>query len=424
MKQIKKHSFIGATTDEAIKKAYATCGEDVIILQTKKIEDEIHGALYEIIVGVEIEEKNEETSLNISLDEEIDLSQMVRNKTTKPIQNSFSRQINENENKQRQSSVNKKSIAEHTEIDLLKKQLEEMNNNLLNVNSFLLKNDQNKVMDLPPEFLQIENLLQSMHIDNELHKLILKNMIKKVPAYLKNQKSLVAILYDILSNMVKIEDSKYSKITLFCGPTGVGKTTTIAKIAAKIKIAEPTAKVGVISLDNYKVGAFKQLEAYSEVLQLPLEIIDKPNQLIKAFHKLKNMDYIFIDTAGSSPFDLERIQKIEEFLTYHSKMNIEKVLVVAANMKYSDVKNTFINFNILDISSLIITKMDETIDYGDMFSFIFFSKTPLRNFGIGQSVPDDLRIAQSGFFVDLLVGRKKISHNDGEYKFNNLTKKG
>ena len=408
----KKQSFIGKTTEEAIKKAYAACGEEVIILQTKKIYDEKEGTLFEIVVELE------EEQLNIDIDDDVNITEMLMNKETKPFNTPITEKV-ENNKARRQ-----KSISESTEIAMLKKQLEEMNNSLLNVNSFLLKNNNNnKVMDLPPEFLQIENLLQGMHINDELHKLILKNLIKKVPAYLKNQKKLIVILYEVLSNMIKTTHEKFGKITLFCGPTGVGKTTTIAKLSAQIKIEEKDAKIGVISLDNYKVGAFKQLEAYSEVLNLPLEIIDKPNQLIKAFHKLKNMDYIFIDTAGSSPFDLERIQKIEDFLSYHSKMKIEKVLVVAANMKYVDVKNTFINFNILDLDSLIITKMDETLDYGDMFSFMFFSKTPLRNLGIGQSVPDDLKIAHDTFFVDLLVGRTKISHNEDEYKFKSVKTK-
>jgi flagellar biosynthesis protein FlhF len=173
---------------------------------------------------------------------------------------------------------------------------------------------------------------------------------------------------------------------------------------------DENVKVGVISLDNYKVGAFKQLEAYSEVLNLQLEVIEKPNQLIKAFHSLKNMDYIFIDTAGSSPYDLNKISKLDEFLNYHSKLNIEKILVVSANTKYDDAKDTFINFNIIDIDSIIVTKLDETSNYGDIFSFLNFSGIPVRNFGIGQTVPNDFISANSVFLSDLLLKYKKISH--------------
>ena len=389
MKNIKKLSFIGKNSEDAFKKATEVCGPEAYYISSKIIEkDGIK--LHEIIVGMdeEIEAENEKVGINFD--------------NTRNIQ------------KEKKEDISRNTPQNNHELKTLKAKIGELNNNMLEVNKFLLKNYDNNQIELPPEYIGIENILNSSNINAELHKIILNILIKKTPHTLRNKKKLNRILYDVLTQMIKVDNTKYSKITLFCGPTGVGKTTTIAKLSAKLKIENPNTKIGVISLDNYKVGAFKQLEAYSEVLDLPLEIIDKPNQLIKAFHKLKHMDYIFIDTAGSSPYDVQNIQKLEDFLNYHSKMNIEKVLVLPATLKYEDAKDAFVNFNIIEIDSLIITKMDETFSYGDTFSFINFSKTPVRNFGIGQTVPDDFISASKTFFVDLLLKRSKITHKRKE----------
>jgi len=389
LKNIKKLSFIGKNSEDAFKKATEVCGPEAYYISSKIIEkDGIK--LHEIIVGMdeEIEAENEKVGINFD--------------NTRNIQ------------KEKKEDISRNTPQNNHELKTLKAKIGELNNNMLEVNKFLLKNYDNNQIELPPEYIGIENILNSSNINAELHKIILNILIKKTPHTLRNKKKLNRILYDVLTQMIKVDNTKYSKITLFCGPTGVGKTTTIAKLSAKLKIENPNTKIGVISLDNYKVGAFKQLEAYSEVLDLPLEIIDKPNQLIKAFHKLKHMDYIFIDTAGSSPYDVQNIQKLEDFLNYHSKMNIEKVLVLPATLKYEDAKDAFVNFNIIEIDSLIITKMDETFSYGDTFSFINFSKTPVRNFGIGQTVPDDFISASKTFFVDLLLKRSKITHKRKE----------
>jgi flagellar biosynthesis protein FlhF len=390
VKKIKKLSFIGKNSEDAFKKATEVCGPEAYYISSKIIEKE-GIKLHEIIVG--IDEDMEEAVENETVG--IDLKNLKKDRTPldKPIN---------------------KSIPQTNELKTLKEKISELNSNMLEVNKFLLTNYDNNKTELPPEYIGIENILNSSNINLELHKLILNILIKKTPHTLRNKKKLNRILYDVLTQMIKVDNTKYSKITLFCGPTGVGKTTTIAKLSAKLKIENPKTKIGVISLDNYKVGAFKQLEAYSEVLDLPLEIIDKPNQLIKAFHTLKHMDYIFIDTAGSSPYDVQNIQKLEDFLNYHSKLNIEKVLVLPATLKYEDAKDAYVNFNIIEIDSLIITKMDETFSYGDTFSFINFSKTPVRNFGIGQTVPDDFISASKTFFIDLLLKRTKIIHKRKE----------
>ena len=396
MKEMKKYSFIGKNSKEAMKKAIETIGEDAIFISQKVVEDE-NGSAYEIIVGKEIEEE-----IDINISDKINNHDIISN-----IDN-----LNNNKNNLKSKDIDsiKKISRNNTFENKHFDEFESLKKEIKNINEFLLRNYQNKKIPLPPEFLEIENLLQKANIEKNLHKLILNKMIEKTPNFLKNDKILVRLLKDILNKMIFIEHQNFSKVSILCGPTGVGKTTTIAKIAANIKLLDKNKKVGVISLDNYKVGAFKQLEAYSEVLDLPLEIIEKPNQLIKAFHSLKEMDHIFIDTAGSSPYDLSKINKLEEFLDYHSKVNIEKILVIPANTKYDDAKDIFVNFNIIDIDSIIVTKLDETNNYGDIFSFLHFSQKPIRNFGIGQMVPNDFIKANNSFLIDLVLKFKKLSH--------------
>lgn len=389
MKDMKKHSFIGKNSIEAMKKAKEVVGEDAFFIGSKVIQNDEGVEMHEIVVG----------TYEDDAEFEIEISDNQRELPT----NKKSDKFTNKETKERNQELEK-------EVFKLKKQLIDMNSSIQNVNHFLLSNYKQHEIPLPPEFLEIENLLTDSRLDPMLHQLILNNLIKSVPGKLKNRHVLHNILNSVLLKLFSIMDTEYQKINLFCGPTGVGKTTSIAKLAASLKIKNKDLKIGVVSLDNYKVGAFKQLEAYADVLDLKLEVIEEPNQLIKAFHNLKEMDYIFIDTPGSSQYDLERIRNLESFISYHSRLNIEKTLVIPANLKFEDAKDIFVGFNMIGIDSITVTKLDETTNYGDIFSFLHFSKIPARNFGIGQNVPDDYIKANKQFLVDLLLNKKKIKH--------------
>jgi flagellar biosynthesis protein FlhF len=191
---------------------------------------------------------------------------------------------------------------------------------------------------------------------------------------------------------------------MFVGPTGVGKTTTIAKLAARYAYQkEKKYKVGIITLDTYRIGAVEQLMTYARMMKLSIEAVVDPSDFVEALNRLRNNDIILIDTVGSSQHDKEKVDKINSFLSVNTFASIDVNLVLSATTKYDDLKDIYDNFSILEIDTLIFTKLDETQKIGNIFSLVYDVKKPISYFSIGQEVPDDLRVASNEFLVDNML---------------------
>ena len=170
---------------------------------------------------------------------------------------------------------------------------------------------------IPPEFIDVYTIFEKNEFDSEMTYTIMKKTIKELPVSLKsNQKKVNDFFKLVLRRVIPIKmeqplRKEQRKIMMMVGPTGVGKTTTISKLAARFAYKmEQNHKVGVITLDSFRVGAIEQLQAYTNIMRLPLEIVKKPEDLTEALLRLKNCSYIFIDTAGSSQYDIDKIEQI------------------------------------------------------------------------------------------------------------------
>jgi flagellar biosynthesis protein FlhF len=192
------------------------------------------------------------------------------------------------------------------------------------------------------------------------------------------------------------------KIMIFVGPTGVGKTTTLAKLAARYSFLQGNYKVGIITLDTYRIGALEQLYQYSKMMKLPIEDLVDPVDFDKALNRFINMDIILIDSAGSSQYDRDKLEKIKDFLD-STELKVEVNLVLSANSKLEDLEDTLESFKFLNIDTLMVTKFDETKNFGNIFSLIKDSKLPLSYFLNGQEVPDDLKEADGNYLVECLL---------------------
>ncbi len=190
------------------------------------------------------------------------------------------------------------------------------------------------------------------------------------------------------------------KVICFVGPTGVGKTTTLAKVAAKLKITD-SASVELISMDTYRIAASDQLRVYSKILDCPFAEISDKNELINYISKHNNYDYILIDTAGrSSRFtdQMETLKKLAE-----APMPIEFHLVLSCTMKQRDIDETIRGFRFLTPASLIFTKLDESWAFGEILNTSVQNKLPLSYFTTGQRVPEDIEIASKERVVERLL---------------------
>jgi len=190
------------------------------------------------------------------------------------------------------------------------------------------------------------------------------------------------------------------RIVALLGTTGVGKTTTLAKIAAKF-VLEQRTNVALITADTYRISAVEQLKTYSDILELPLEIVYNPNELAAAIERHRLKDLILIDTAGRSQHNEYQMRELEEFLKVNPR--IEKHLVISATTKYTDAKQIMNKFSQVNPDKIIFTKIDETGSLGMIVNLLNDNRYSLSYITTGQSVPDDIERATSEILAKLLL---------------------
>jgi len=184
------------------------------------------------------------------------------------------------------------------------------------------------------------------------------------------------------------------------GPTGVGKTTTIAKLAAAA-ITDSAARVALVTIDTFRIAAVEQLKVYGEIMGLPVEVVFSPEQLQEAFCRHRDKDLILIDTAGRSPRDSERIDELNEFLGAGAE--VENCLVLAAPTEERQQQQILKSFSKLPVARLIFTKLDETDRCGALINLPTRSNLPLAYLTNGQQVPEDLLLAEPAGVAELVM---------------------
>ena len=191
-----------------------------------------------------------------------------------------------------------------------------------------------------------------------------------------------------------------AKIVALVGTTGVGKTTTLAKIAAKF-VLEQGIGAALITADTYRISAVEQLKTYSDILGLPIEIVYTPQELALAIDRHKDKELILIDTAGRSQYSESQMYELQEFLKVNPR--IEKHLVVSASVKLNDAKEIIKKFSAVEPEKIIITKIDETSNFGTVINLLRYENLPLSYLTTGQSVPDDIEVGTPDSLAALLL---------------------
>ena len=199
-------------------------------------------------------------------------------------------------------------------------------------------------------------------------------------------------IIEIIQNLLEISPPLFSskkdqhRIALV-GPTGVGKTTTLAKIAASY-LTSHSNSIALITVDTYRIAAVEQLKVYGEIMHIPVDVVISPDQLKHAIDSHRDKNLILIDTAGRSPKDDFCIEELSTFLS--PELNIDKHLVLSATSREKELLNTIDRFNSLGLTNTIFTKVDECVDLGIMLNIQIKNKNPLSYITNGQRVPEDL----------------------------------
>ena len=176
------------------------------------------------------------------------------------------------------------------------------------------------------------------------------------------------------------------------GPTGVGKTTTLAKIAAG-EVINNRKKIAFITTDTYRIAAIEQLKTYANLLNVPVEVVYKLEDFQKAVKKYEDYDHVFIDTAGRNYREMKYIEELQKLIDF--KQDIETFLTLSMTMKERDIQGIIKNFEILSIDKFIFTKLDETSTYGTLVNIIVQNKKGVAYLTYGQDVPDDVEVGSS-----------------------------
>ncbi len=195
------------------------------------------------------------------------------------------------------------------------------------------------------------------------------------------------------------------------GPTGVGKTTTVAKLAAEFCLRQHL-KVGLITIDTYRIAAVEQLRTYAQIIDVPLEVASSPKQYAEAINRLSDRDVILVDSSGRSQRDVTKIKDLEVFFKAHRPDEVH--LVLSSTAGESVLQETIERFNRVKVNRVIFTKLDEAIGYGVILSCLQKTRAKLSYITTGQDVPDDIEIGQSARLAELLMGKPAFGQQVAE----------
>lgn len=196
---------------------------------------------------------------------------------------------------------------------------------------------------------------------------------------------------------------KKPKVIFFVGPTGVGKTTTIAKLSSKL-LLEEKKKIAIVTSDTYRIAAVEQIKTYANILSIPVEVVYEAKDLETILPKYKEYDYILMDTAGRSHKNKEQIDDLKKIFDSFANYSILTYLVLSATTKYKDLKKITTLYEDITDYNLIFTKLDETDAIGNILNIKLDTDRALSYVSYGQNVPDDIEVMNPQIIAKQVLG--------------------
>lgn len=365
-------SYKAKSIQEAIKRLKKDLGPDAIILSTKRLPGNVRDPYCSNMFEVTAAPSNSLTDIELNIGNRIEKNQESEGLSTK---NYIAR------DDCRLNSGN--------DWDSIKSELLSIKDML-----FLI----NQTGNLPESFyMHPESLnLYARLVKAGISKWRIQTFIEKISSVsdiqgLDSGEICKRLINEILSSLSVLNPFKYEgqkkQLAAFIGPTGVGKTTTIAKLAAGLSLKEKK-KVGIISIDSYRIGALEQLKTYAAIMGLPCLPAFSKKDLEIAVRQMQNKDVILIDTAGQSHLDKERMKELSRLM--EGNLSISSHLVLSVTTKREDMKEAAENFVMLNPKTYVFTKMDETRKIGNIIDQSIDLKMPISFLTNGQRVPEDI----------------------------------
>ena len=427
--------FQGKTKEEAIEKAKAELGENAVVMNIKEIKPKgvfqsLKKSTYEVTAAME--EKENYVDSGLALKNAQKMHETINMTADEPIKIPLVKEEPMDQAKAEQSAIEflkrnaellkNESSQKTTDDSERTERIEEKLENLQSILEKQYSENQEKAKE-EQEFMKAagskknENLafikvLYETLIDNEVNEKYVNQIMDELEKVNWNGNSVDYILSNVYQKMILkfgtphgIDLSgKKPKILFFVGPTGVGKTTTIAKVASKLKV-EQGKKVAFLTADTYRIAAAEQLRTYANILDTPLNIIYYPEELNQAVEKLEDFDVILVDTAGFSHKNVEQKEDIRRLIkSVDVKYDSEVYLVLSATTKYKDLIEISDVYKEISNYKIIFTKLDETTTYGSILNIKLYSNAEVSYITNGQNVPDDIEVFNSQKIVKRLLG--------------------
>jgi flagellar biosynthesis protein FlhF len=251
--------------------------------------------------------------------------------------------------------------------------------------------------DLPPSVFHLYTDLIEADVSEELARELIERLRGELPNDDVSDETLAkARIARMVEEEIRvtgpIRTASKQRLVALVGPTGVGKTTTIAKLAANFRLKEKR-RVGLITVDTYRIAAVEQLRTYADIIDLPMAVVSTPREMRDAVARMNDLELILMDTAGRSPRDEVKIQELKSML---SEAEADEVhLVLSSTCGAASLVRTAAQFAEVGTTAIVLTKLDEVAGLGNLLPLLRSSKLPLSYVTDGQNVPDDIEPADS-----------------------------
>lgn len=412
--------FLGRTEEEALAEAKKELGENVVLMNVKNIKKGgflgfMQKQVTEITVALEeeSERRGKDAADEKALKEAVSAVAQVAARAAEPEKFTVQPQVvrPQEPSGQKNRLTETLDYIERKDNTAIQEKLDSLQS-LLELK--LQPQEEEEAPEEDNEMMVFMKLLYNTMLDNEVKEIYANQVIEEADKVNKPNTPVDAVLATVYQKMIlKLGKPEIitpaetnPKVVFFIGPTGVGKTTTIAKIASKFCLEEKK-KIAMLTCDTYRIAAAEQLRTYASILEIPFEIVYTTEEMKEAAVRFKDFDYIFVDTAGHSYQNEEQREAVKSFIqSVDGVAESETYLVVSATTKYRDLEKIADSYSSVADYKLIFTKLDETNALGSLFNLRLHTGASLSYVTSGQNVPNDIEEFNPQKTVKNLLGGK------------------